>query len=214
MFTDMMRRTERRTYVQRKRAADREQTRRRIVQATMELHEDLGAARTSISAIAERAGVQRLTVYRHFPDDAALLHACTSRWLELNPPPADSTWDGDADPEARVRAALAAYYAYYRRTRRMWQSSYRDIDLVPALAERMAQVEAHLDLVAGRLVAPFRRRGKAGKHSRIVARHGLQFSTWQSLAGAGLADAAAATLVARWVVVAGQAAGPSPRARA
>lgn len=188
-----------RKYIQRKRAEQQDLTRQRIVAATMELHEELGAARTTISAVAKKAGVQRLTVYRHFPDDAALLEACTSRWLELNPPPTPADWDGVDDPRARIDAALAAFYAYYRDTEGMWRSSYRDMDTVPALAARMALVEDYLDGLAADLAAPFGAEGDAGCRARVVIRHGLRFRTWQSLAEAGLTDDDAALLVGAWL---------------
>lgn len=192
-----------RKYTQRKRAERQEQTRNRIVEATMDLHEDLGAARTTVSAVAERAGVQRLTVYRHFPDEASLLHACTTRWLELNPFPARESWDGVEDPWERARVALRAFYPYYRRTERMWGSSYRDVDLVPALAERMAQVEAYLDGVARDLVAPMRLQRKVRSRVLTTVRHGLRFSTWRSLTEGGLSDHEGAALVGSWIGSAG-----------
>src|SRR5918992_694895 len=91
-----------------KRRAERmEETRRRIVEATVALHTTVGPARTSISAIAERAGVQRLTVYRHFPDEQSLFRACTSHGLAADLPPDPAAWRHIADPEARLRTALA-----------------------------------------------------------------------------------------------------------
>ena len=189
-----------RKYTQRKRAEQQDLTRQRIVNATMDLHEELGAARTTVSAVAKKAGVQRLTVYRHFPDDAALLEACTTRWLELNPPPTGEDWHRIAEPHDRVEAAMADFYAYYRATAGMWQSSYRDMDTVPALAARMELVENHLDGLAADLAAPLSADDGADHRARIVVRHGLRFQTWQSLTGAaGLADADAARLIGAWL---------------
>ena len=188
-----------RKYIQRKRAEQQDLTRQRIVNATMELHEELGAARTTVSAVAKKAGVQRLTVYRHFPDDAALLEACTTRWLELNPLPTDGHWRGIDDPRDRVDAALAAFYAYYRDTAGMWQSAYRDMSNVAALAERMDLVEEFLDDLAAGLASPFANDEEKGHRAFIVVRHGLRFLTWQSLTAAGLADGEAALLMGRWL---------------
>ena len=151
-----------RKYTQRKRAQQSELTHSRIVEATMRLHEQLGAAHTTVSAVAKEAGLQRLTVYRHFPDEVRLLEACTSRWLELHPFPAAEDWRRCPDASQRVRAALALHYAYYRRTAGMWRSSYRDRDQVPALAERMDLVEAHLDAVARGASHGHRRSGGGG----------------------------------------------------
>lgn len=188
-----------RNYNQRKRAQQQELTRQRIVAATVELHEELGAARTTVSAVAKRAGVQRLTVYRHFPDDAALLEACTTSWLEQNPLPTAADWQDEADPLARAVAALDAFHAYYRRTARMWQSSYRDRDTVPALAERLELVERYLDGIADELTAPLQLTTPGHRLARVVVRHGLRFSTWRSLADEGLAERETAELLRVWL---------------
>lgn len=195
MFTDMRKRR----YTQKKRAERQAETHRRIVEATMELHEEVGAAQTTVSAVAERAGVQRLTVYRHFPDEAALLLACTSRWLELHPPPGTTRWAGVQDPLERVQQALRAFYTYYRDTEQMWENSHRDRDLVPALAQRMAEFEAYVDGVAAELIPALRLRGRRRRQAYVVVRHGLRFLSWQSFATLGLPDAAAAALVRTWL---------------
>src|SRR3954454_21616980 len=97
-----------RKYELKERARRQAETRRRITEATVELHRTVGPARTTISAIAEKAGVQRLTVYRHFPDERDLLAACSPHWLGADPPPDPSRW---TDP----RSALRELYAWYRR---------------------------------------------------------------------------------------------------
>lgn len=186
-----------RKYTQGKRAEQQEQTRRRIVEATMQLHETLGAARTTISAVAQAAGVQRLTVYRHFADDGELLRACTSTWLERNPLPDPEVWDTAEDP---IRAAFEAFFGYYRRTRRMWASSYRDVDLVPALEEPMEAVEQFLDTLAEDLVDTLEPKGgPRRKDAFVVVRLGLRFSTWESMTEAGASDPEAAALLRRWL---------------
>src|SRR3954464_11838351 len=88
------------------RAARMEETRRRIAKATYELHCTVGMAQATISAIAERAGVQRLTVYRHFPDERELYQACTQYGLDVDPPPDPAAWLRVTDPEARLRQGL------------------------------------------------------------------------------------------------------------
>src|SRR5215210_5297504 len=103
-----------RVYTKRRRAQLEEDTRRRITAATVELHREVGPANTTISAVAERAGVQRLTVYRHFPDERALLGACSAHWRAGHPAPDPSPWPPIEDPEDRLRTAIAAFYAYYR----------------------------------------------------------------------------------------------------
>lgn len=194
MITDMTSRK----YTLKRRAEKQAQTRSRIVEAAMALHEEVGPRETTISAVAERAGVQRLTVYRHFPGDAELFAACTSTWLERNPPP-DLLEGRDEAPAARVRRALEALYGYYRRTARMWTAAHRDVDRVPSLAEPMEQFAGHLDRNAKVLLtalAPPRHRRK-----RVAATlgHALEFATWKSLADRGLGDKAIAALVSDWI---------------
>ncbi len=124
-----------RKYDMRRRAKRQEETRRRIVEATIELHETIGMARTTISAIAERAGVQRLTVYRHFPDERALFRACSGHWSAANPPPDPTSWTQISDPEERLRGALAAVYAYHRQTEPMISNVVRDAQVHPPTRE-------------------------------------------------------------------------------
>lgn len=195
MFTDMGRRS----YTLRKRADSQEATRVRIVEALMELHEELGPKNATISAIAERAGVQRLTVYRHFPNETELFQACTSRWLELNPPPDPADWADIPNGLERCRSALARLYAYYRRTERMWTVSHRDESEVPALHGPMEAFRSYLaaicdDLLQG-LAPPRKRRHDAA----ATIAHALRFHSWQSMAWQGLSDAQAADLAARWI---------------
>src|SRR5215207_2720166 len=105
--------TERRPYQLKERAKRQEETRRRIVDATVELHEEVGPARTTVSEIARRAGVQRLTVYKHFPDDAELFAACSGQYLEAHPWPDMGPALALEDPVERVRAVLNRLYPRY-----------------------------------------------------------------------------------------------------
>src|SRR3954468_20367632 len=107
---------QKRPYRKRVRAEHEEQTRRRITESAVELHGTIGPARTSISAVAERAGVRRSTVYRHFPDEAALFDACSTHWEAANPPPDLARWESIGDPDERLQAGLSDLYAYYART--------------------------------------------------------------------------------------------------
>src|SRR4030081_1698309 len=116
-----------RKYELKQRAESVTATRRRIVEATIELHDSLGPARTSISAIAERAGVQRLTVYRHFPDAHSLFTACSGHWQAHNAPPHLATWEGIRAPEERLRTALIAIFSFYRATEGMTGNLLRDL---------------------------------------------------------------------------------------
>ncbi|MGE0564902.1 MAG: TetR/AcrR family transcriptional regulator [Pseudolabrys sp.] len=187
-----------RSYTLKRRAESREETRARIVAATMKLHEELGASGTTISAVAERAGVQRLTVYRHFPDETALFKACTSQWLADHPPPDPAAWTALAS-EARVRAALAALYGYYRRTERMWVVSYRDEKEVEALRRPMREVRGYLDGIAADLAASIKASGRRRDAVALTLAHAVQFATWQSLKDNGESDAVLVDLVIGWL---------------
>jgi AcrR family transcriptional regulator len=200
---------ERRKYTLRKRAEQLDETRQRIVEATMALHEELGPRNTTISAIAERAGVQRLTVYRHFEDETALFQACTACWLERHPPPSPPA-DRERDAAAATRAALAALYAYYAGTRRMWEVSHRDVELVPALQAPMRQVAEYLDAYRDALAARWKpERGRAAD-LRATLTLAVRFDAWRALADAGLDGPSAASLVVDWV---GALARPAPPVR-
>src|ERR687883_457977 len=129
-----------RPYRKRRRAELEERTRRRITEATVELHREVGPARTTISAVAERAGVQRLTVYRHFPDERSLLGACSAHWREGHPAPDPSPWPAIADPDERLRTALAAFYAYYASDEGLMAKIRRDAAVMPALRATIADV--------------------------------------------------------------------------
>lgn len=170
----------------------------RIVEATMQLHEELGPRGTTISAIAERAGVQRLTVYRHFPDETAVFQACTAHWLTLNPPPEATLWAGIDEGEARARAVLSAWYAYYRTTRRMWTVAYRDVTSVPALQQPMAAMGELLNDIGEDMLAHITP-GPAGAPLAASVHHALAFSTWSSLEALGLDDTQKVDTVCRWI---------------
>src|SRR4051794_24971847 len=137
MFTGMETRRSRkqpRTYRKKRRAEQQAETRQRIVEAMVDLHREVGPARTTISAIAERAGVERLTVYRHFPDERSMFEACTSHYATQEPGPDPSTWADIDDPSERLRAALLAFYDYYRRAEDVLTHAARDVPQLPALA--------------------------------------------------------------------------------
>src|ERR1700741_385861 len=121
----------RRPYRKTRRAASEQETRQRITDAAVALHQAVGPARTTVKAIAERAGVQRATVYRHFPDEEALFAACTAHYYGRHPMPDPGSWRAIDPPERRLRAALADLYAWYAETEPMLASGIRDIEHVP-----------------------------------------------------------------------------------
>src|SRR6478672_9106091 len=120
-----------RRYRKRRRAELELETRHRIAAATARLHGTVGPARTTVSAIAEEAGVQRSTVYRHFPDDQALFDGCTAHFYGRHPMPDIERWVGIADPDERLRRALTDLYAWYGETEDMLSNTQRDAAFVP-----------------------------------------------------------------------------------
>jgi AcrR family transcriptional regulator len=127
-------------YKLKKRAERQEETRLRIARATLELHETIGPSLTTRSAIAERAGVGRPTVYSHFPDDLSLGMACSSLEMSENPLPDPGPWEEISDPEGRLRVALTELYAYFRRRERLWANIFRDLEMPRSKDDPEAQL--------------------------------------------------------------------------
>ena len=191
---------QKRTYRKTRRADLEEQTRLRITESAVALHEELGPARTSISAVAERAGVRRSTVYRHFPDDEALFAACSSHFRAANPPPDLGIWAGMEDPAQRTATALRDLYGFYRRTEAMYTSLLRDEPLVPILQHRLADFYGYLTVVEDSLMAGRGLRGRAARRTRAALGHALAFPTWRSLTREqGLTDREAVALMSTLV---------------
>lgn len=187
-----------RKYEQKQRARSQAQTRHRIVEATVELHGSVGPARTTISAIAERAGVERLTVYRHFPDERSLFQACSGHWAKIHPRPDHSSWGAVHDPEARLRVALGDVYAYFRATERMTANVRRDLPELPVLQEVSAPFSHYWHTAHTVLDRGWKARGHRRKLVRAVIAHALDFETWHSLARSHeLEDTEVADLMAR-----------------
>jgi AcrR family transcriptional regulator len=188
---------EKRRYELKARAESQRRTRERIVQATMELHKEVGPAKTTVAEIARRADVQRLTVYNHFPEDIELFDACQAHWMRLHPLPDLSPALGLPDPTERVRAALRGFYRWYRDTAPMAEKIQRDRDAVPALDALMKQTaDARLAQLTDALAEGFRSRGRRADRQRALIRLALDFWTWRRLDREGLNDAAAADLMA------------------
>ena len=184
-----------RKYEQRQRAESQAETRRRIVEATVALHETLGPGRTTISAIAEAAQVQRLTVYRHFSDDLALFRACSAHWLAANPAPDPALWAGIADPARRLQTALDEIYAFFRATEGMTSNLLRDLPGSPALQEAAAPFLQYWEQVRVVLARGWATRGRRREITRAAIGHAIEFETWRSLVRQGLEDHAAAQLM-------------------
>jgi AcrR family transcriptional regulator len=186
-----------RPYTKTRRAELEQQTRERITEAAVDLHGSLGPAQTTISAIAQRADVQRATVYRHFPDEEALFASCSAHWVAQNEPPDLAGWAAIRDPAARLAVALTELYAWYARTQRMLELLIRDLPLVPALQTQF-RLPGYLDAAADVLLAGRPERGAARRRARAALGHAVAFETWLSLVRQhGLTSAEAIRLMER-----------------
>ena len=187
-------------YRLRARAVGMDRTRERITHAAVELHGTIGPAATTMSAVAERAGVTRATLYRHFPNEEALFTACSADWLAANPRPDPAGWASIVDPASRLSAALDDLYAYYRSTERMRTNLLRDIAVIP---ERFRSGIVAFPLTAVQVLEagwP----GLPGTNFRHAAiGHAVGFETWRSLAREGLTDEEATELMVRFVTCIG-----------
>jgi AcrR family transcriptional regulator len=196
---------EKRSYEKKRRAELEAETRRRITETAVELHGTVGPSRTSVSAIAERAGVRRSTVYRHFPDETALFDACSTHWEAANPPPELAGWVAIRDPDERLRTALGELYAFYRRTERMMANLHRDEVTMPTVRQRFAGFHQFRAAARDILVRGRPERGHRRDEARAAIGHALAFTTWRSLTREqGLDDARAADLMCRFVAAAGR----------
>ncbi len=171
-----------RRYRKRRRAEQEAETRQRITKAAVKLHATIGPAKTTVSGIAREAGVQRATVYRHFPDEDAIYEACTSHYNSLHPPPDPGQWAAVDDPDERLRVALRELYDFYSETRQMLESTGRDADRVPAVGKAVAQLEAYLEAARSVVIKGRPERGRARKRVGAAIGHAFGFGTWRSLA--------------------------------
>jgi AcrR family transcriptional regulator len=172
-----------RPYRKTKRALSEAETRQRIVEATVGLHQAVGPAKTTVKAIAQRAGVQRATVYKHFPDLQALFDACNAHYYERHPLPDPASWASIASPAERLRVALRDLYSWFEETELMVSVGIRDIDTVPP-ATREAFF-GYFQHVAGSLMTGRRERGRARSRVAAAIGHAISFATWRSLVREG-----------------------------
>lgn len=181
-----------RRYELKQRAALQQETRQRIVEAAVELHRTIGPARTTVSAIAQLAGVERKTFYRHFPDSERIFEACSAHYRALNPPPDPHRWLAIQDPRERLRHGLFEAYAYYRHNQQMMGNALRDRELgLPVgdgfLRHRAAAKEA--------LSTGFGSTARRRRRLNAALDLALDFHAWQTLANSGLDDSQAVKLM-------------------
>jgi AcrR family transcriptional regulator len=196
VFTEMKK--AKRSYVLRARAERLADTRARIVEAIMFLHQEVGPRHTTISAIAKHAGVERLTVYRHFSDETEMFSACSHRYLKLNPPPQPAEWATEVDPFRRTHRGLEEIYAFFSRTAPMFEKIYRDVSEYVSLKEIMDGFDLYLRDLADDLATGWP--GDAERARRaVILRHATKFSTWQSLTAERVGNAQKVALILGWL---------------
>jgi AcrR family transcriptional regulator len=170
-----------RTYELKRRADRQQETRRRIVAAAVELHTTLGPSRTTVQAIAEKAGVTRPTVYAHFPDARSLFEACSGHVRATIPPPDPTPWQSISNPSERLETALRELYGYYERLEPLLENVQRDAAVMPLVAEMNAYRARYLQEIRDLLLRGWPTRGGARARQRRAVGHALEFRTWQSL---------------------------------
>ena len=180
VFSEMT--EKKRKYDMKQRAERHRQTRRRIVEATVELHRTQGPANTTISEIAQRAGVNRLTVYNHFPDITDLLKACSRSWTEQHPAPDPGPWAQISDPQERLRTALTELYGFYARTEPMRGNVLRDAETMPELAALLeGSVVPYLRAVRDLLAEGWETSEDRRRRLLATIKLAIDFHTWRSL---------------------------------
>ncbi|MGH3736484.1 MAG: TetR/AcrR family transcriptional regulator [Micromonosporaceae bacterium] len=202
-----------RNYRKRSRAEAEAGTARRIARAALELHETVGPARTTIADIARRAGVSRVTVYSHFPDELALLGACTGIWAQEHPPPDLDVVATASDPEAATRTTLGAFYHWYDDNEAMLGNSVRDATLVPALAQLHQSTSIpYQNEARDRLLSGFALHSRHREEVRALIGLALDFHTWRALTRTGgLSTDHAADLTTKLILAASAPAGVQGR---
>jgi AcrR family transcriptional regulator len=170
-----------RKYEMKRRAERVQETRRRLTEAAVELHQTVGPARTTVSAIAEKAGVQRHTYYAHFPELKDLYQACMGHYEERNPVPEPSSWADIADAEERLRVALSEVYAYYSGNEAMVSNVLRDAALDPIVQEIMVPFDQYWETVKDVIADAYEASGE--RHEELLGAIALaqDFQTWRTL---------------------------------
>lgn len=183
-----------RSYKLKQRGEAQDRTRQKIVDAAVELHQSKGLIATSISDIAARAKVGRVTVYRHFPDEMALVGACSGLYFARNPMPDPEEWLSEADAVKRLRLGLRETYAYHRRTEAMMTRILADARDHPLVAP----YHAHWQKAADILVEAWNMKGQQKKLLSAAILLAVSFDTWRNLIQeGGITDDQAVDLMVR-----------------
>ena len=188
-----------RKYQLKQRAQSQEQTRQRIVKATVALHTTLGPAHTSMVAIAQQAGVERPTLYRHFPTMSDLFSACSSHLWEQSPPPDPEPWLRINDPEARLRQGLMELYTYYSHHELGLWKILRDLEDMPELRPFAARRIAHRQRMREVFASAWPDRGNKQKFLTAALAHATVYFAWRSLRRQRLNDEEAIDVIANLV---------------
>lgn len=166
-----------RRYELKRRAERQDETRQRIVDATIELHQTIGAAQTTVSEIAKRAGVGRVTVYRHFPDEETLFYACSGHYFSQHPFPDIERWRRIPDPHDRLREGLRDTYAWHEENRQMIAMALAEARELPM----MTRYHDFWDAAAEALAAAWRVRGRRRSNLKAAIALALSFDTHRTL---------------------------------
>jgi AcrR family transcriptional regulator len=170
-----------RKYEMKRRAERVQETRQRIAEAAMELHETVGPARTTVSAIAEKAGVQRHTYYAHFPELKDLYRACSAHHMERYPLPDPSRWAEISGPEERLTRALSEVYAYFGDNEALLTNVLRDTPLDPVLQENNIFFFRHWEAMRDTIADAFEASGARREALLAAIALALDFQTWRTL---------------------------------
>jgi AcrR family transcriptional regulator len=175
-----------------------EATRERITEAAFELHSTIGPAQTTISAVADLAGVQRHTVYHHFPDMASLIRACTEHALQVTGVPEAASWSTIDDPTVRLRRALDELYAFYRANAKVLANITRDLAMMTEVGGVEPFLERMTELFSA-LAAGWPGDAATQRVRMAALGHAMAYPTWKSLTDYGLSDTEATDLMLRLV---------------
>lgn len=180
----------------------------------MRLHSTVGPARTTLSAVAEEAGVSRPTLYSHFPDEVSLFQACTLHWMSQDPPPDPTVWLEITDPRERIQTALDQIYAHFRRNEKMIDNVFRDMNIVDHMRSfNKPLVEESFAAMADALVTAFGDPPGGVVRRRAMVYVAISFETWRTLTRSlQLSDAGAVDIMTRAVQCAADATDSTPGA--